>query len=220
MKNLIKNYMKTYRLEKSKFVNDLNGEKSIETILDKWFYSNLIPESSKRKVWANITELKQYLIKRWELKETTKLNTFLTRLQAVQFATDIKSITITIEWTKSKMWGNNAQATANVQYKNGGYGVFESSRTSGCGYDKESTAVGECLTQINGLLKPMYIIKNRKSTLKNHEIFGYGSGYGLLPYFEGGVGLSCYPRIIEKLKGKMNRISSGNTFDVYKIEFK
>lgn len=218
MKNLIKDYMKKYRTEKAAFISGLSG-KAVNEILNNWNYQSLIPKSSKNKNWE-LTPLLEYLIKRWELNEAKKLNSFMSRLNTVQSSIEVKSITITIEWHKSQMCGNNAEATAEVRYRNGNYERFKSSRTSGCGYDKESTAVGEALTQINGLLKPMYILKNRKHNLKNHELFGYGSGYGLLPYFEGGVGLSCYPRIIEKIKGKIKHISSGKTFDVYNITFK
>ena len=33
----------------------------------------------------------------------------------------------------------------------------------------------------------------------NRNIFGYGSGYGILPYFEGGVGVSSYYKIFNTI---------------------
>ena len=38
-------------------------------------------------------------------------------------------------------------------------------------------------------------------------------------HFNGGVGMSCYYRIAEFLGGKLERIASGNTFDVYLFSF-
>lgn len=222
MKNIIKKYMQNYRTEKSKFLQDLKKETEIKSILAIYYYKNLIPFSSEKKQWQSAKELKEYLIKRYELNQTKKLNTFLERLQTVQSSEDIKSINISINWNRSQTWGNNAAATIEARYKNGNFKRFEGGRTSGCGYDKESTAIASGLNQINGLLKKMYLIKNQVKNVDqaNSVIFGYGAGYGLLPSFEGGVGVNCYPDIIKKLGGKWKSITHGKTFDVYTIEFK
>lgn len=70
---------------------------------------------------------------------------------------------------------------------------------------------------INELLKALYLVKEKKPTVKNHELFGYGSGYGILPSLEGGVGVSCYPKIFQKIGFKFNTIASGKTFDVFTV---
>ena len=54
----------------------------------------------------------------------------------------VKSITITIEWKKSRTWGMNPNANAQVEYKDGTYDTGSAS-ASGCGYDKESTVIRE-----------------------------------------------------------------------------
>ena len=66
----------------------------------------------------------------------------------------------------------------------------------------------------------MYSIKNKKCNTKkhNHDVFGYGAGYGILPYFEGGVGTSSYYDIFNKLKMKFKRVSGAKSFDVYIAE--
>jgi len=87
----------------------------------------------------------------------------------------------------------------------------------GCGYDKLSTAVAECLNQVNAVLRPLYLMKDKHTGKKNHEYLGYGSGYGILPNFEGGVGVSCYPRIFENVGYEFKTIASGKTFDVFTI---
>lgn len=60
-------------------------------------------------------------------------------------------------------------------------------------------------------------LKDMKTGLKNHKIFGYGSGYGILPQLEGGVGVSCYPDIFKTVGLKFETIASGSNFDVFKI---
>ena len=92
-----------------------------------------------------------------------------------------------------------------------------SSRVGGCGYDKESTATSEALNQFNAILKLMYAKKNDNIDMNNHELFGYGSGYGILPSFEGGVGVSTMRNICESIGIKWNDVAHGKNYDVYSI---
>jgi len=125
------------------------------------------------------------------------------------------------------MWGSNPRAEASYVYINEGktlYNDVYSGSIGGCGYDKESTAVANCLNKIPQLMKALYEKKNKeyKPTNKesdlNRNIFGYGSGYGIFPNFEGGVGTSCYPDIFKAIGFKFSKTASGKTFDVYTIE--
>ena len=121
------------------------------------------------------------------------------------------------------MWGANPNAECWYSYKdaegNHRSGYVTSGSIGGCGYDKGSTAVAMCLNQINEVLKPLYVIKNNVVPMEqqNRDIFGYGSGYGILPSIEGGVGVSCYPKIFKSIGYKFTTQASGKTFDVYTI---
>ena len=46
---------------------------------------------------------------------------------------------------------------------------------------------------------------------------GYGSGYGVIPKFESGVGVSCHERILKRLGFKMESISNTDSTNVYII---
>lgn len=116
---------------------------------------------------------------------------------------------ITVEWKKSHMWGSNPKA-----YTNAGY---ESSSIGGCKYDKLSTATAEALNSNKSILKLLYEKKNANIDKSNHELLGYGSGYGILPQFEGGVGVSSHIRIIEGIGLKMQTITSTKNVDVFLI---
>lgn len=116
---------------------------------------------------------------------------------------------ITVEWKKSYMWGSNPRA-----YTNAG---FESNSIGGCGYDKLSTATSQALNSNKSLLKLLYEKKNDNIDKSNHELLGYGSGYGIMPYFEGGVGISSHQRIIKGLGLKMQSITSTKNTDVFLI---
>ena len=149
-------------------------------------------------------------------KRITKEIETLERIYATE--REIKEISITVEWKKNKMWGANPTATAIVYFKNGGINEYYSKSIGGCGYDKESAAVGQALNKCDELLKLMYeIMTAAGDEAENHSVLGYGSGYGVLPYFEGGVGIDCFYKIFSKLGYTMRKVASGKMFDVYNV---
>ena len=82
---------------------------------------------------------------------------------------------------------------------------IEGKYTGGWGYDKLSSAISEVLNEylpLKELLynyKEKYLFENKLTQVNNRDIFGYGSGYGILPYFEGGVGVSSYYKIFNTI---------------------
>jgi hypothetical protein len=124
----------------------------------------------------------------------------------------VKDITITIEWKKSKMWGNNPHAEANIHFANGMYKNVEGYTCSGCGYDKESTVIAQIF---NDFLK--YKLWEREEMDNSKAPYGIRLDFLYSPHYEGGVGTNCYYSISEFIGGKFIHISSGKTFDVYKF---
>ena len=51
----------------------------------------------------------------------------------------------------------------------------------------------------------------------NRAKLGYGSGYGILPHFEGGVGVSSHERILNNIGLTLDHISDTKSTDVYII---
>lgn len=131
----------------------------------------------------------------------------------------VKSITISIEWRKSRMWGSNPHARVEVEYKKDsdeyGHGRFEQAdgfTASGYGYDKESTVVAKIFNMfLKYKLHQELTIMNKPYGVSVGNFRGFPSHY-----FEGGVGMSCYPRISEWIGGSLEHVASGKTFDVWK----
>lgn len=197
------------------FITDLNEQTDVKKITDAWFYSDLLPAGKKKAVW-DIEALKTYLISRKTKATEKEIQKQLTHLQTVEQASDLESITVSIEWKKSRMWGNNPTADARVCDKEYGHN-YNSGSIGGCGYDKESTAIAQAVNQSNSFLKAMYQVKEQNVATNNRDLFGYGSGYGILPRLEGGVGVSCYPKIFETIGFVFKNTASGKTFDVYTV---
>lgn len=153
-------------------------------------------------------------------KETEKKIDLLERIAA---APDLNFISINVEYKRSSVWGYNPLATTNTN--NGQYTGY----ASGCGYDKESAAVAEAFNKDLSILKVLYSIKEKglaagvsdKSAtactgVDNRNICGYGSGYGVLPYFEGGVGVGCFWDILKKA-GFETRCNYGKHENFYTV---
>lgn len=141
------------------------------------------------------------------------------RIAAEKAQKPVKRLTISIEWKKSRTWGNNPSADGAVEYADGTFARIGPAKASGCGYDKESTVVAELF---NACLK-------YKLWGMTHEQIkgGHGSGdkgpapYGINSYqdggrhYAGGVGIGCYYKIGEYIGGTFEHTASGRLFDVY-----
>ena len=141
------------------------------------------------------------------------------RISAERNQKPIESLTITIEWKKSRTWGSNPNAEGVAIFKNGTRATA-TAKCSGCGYDKESTVIADIFNQF---------LKYKLWAMSREQIKG-GNGSqdsGLAPYgidcyndgnryFSVGIGTSCYTAISEYIGGTFEHVSSGKTFDVYK----
>lgn len=178
---------------------------SAEDLTNLWYYKDKLTNAQIKKynnkelTIEQIKEiLKNKIIKEYEQKQKKAIK----RIDTIKEANEkVQTINISINWVKSSTWGYNPHCTITTDY-----GEITEGKVSGCGYDKESAAIAEALDKNNNILKLLYIAKNKKMTLKNnnnHDILGYGSGYGVLPYFEGGVGASSLMNIFRNLGYKI-----------------
>ena len=131
----------------------------------------------------------------------------------------VKSITITIEWGKSRTCGANPHAEADVRFKDGQFERRGGYTASGWGYDKESTVVAQIF---NDFLKYKLWQFAPEQIKGGHGSMDHGPApYGINSYSEtnrsyaGGIGVNCYYDISEYIGGKFVKIAGGKTFDVY-----
>lgn len=166
----------------------------------------------------------QKLLKFLEKKEAEEINKITHQLDEVSNAEDFRNeFVITIEWVYSRTWGYNPKAytSTGCEYKS----------ISGCGYDKLSTATARALNDNLSILKLIYQKKETalKELLKqsgpldlknglNVSALGYGSGYGIIPYFEGGVGISSHEIILNSIGLIFKHVSHTNNSDTYIIK--
>lgn len=225
MKNLIKAIETEQKKRLEDFIFEINQVTDLKG-LNTWQYNDLLPKGKKVNMMT-FEVLKAYLIDRKQKAIYKAIEREVNKIKTVFSAGTLIEVKITMEWKRSQMWGNNPNAECWYSYKDaeGQYksGYVVSGSIGGCGYDKGSTAVAKCLNQINEVLKPLYIAKNKvmKDITNNGDfnrsLFGYGSGYGILPSIEGGIGVSCYGAIFDSIGYKFSTQASGKTFNVYTI---
>ena len=191
---------------------------SAEDITNLWYYKEKLTNTQIKKYnnkELTIKQLKEILKNKIVKEYEQKLKKAIKKIDTIKEANEkIQTINISINWVKSSTWGYNPHATITTDL-----GEITEGRASGYGYDKESASIAEALNKNNDILKLLYIAKNKKMTLKNnnsHDLLGYGSGYGVLPYFEGGVGASSLMNIFRKLGYKITEYHTKSS-DFYTI---
>lgn len=160
----------------------------------------------------------------------------LDKLLKAQAAEDIKTVSISVIWKRNRTWGWNPTATVVI---NGIY-IYEGS-ASGCGYDKRTAAIGSALNQSDIILKMLYTAKEKalkkppqkgrqlnpfapedkaiyEENTSNNSLIHYGAGYGVLPYFEGGVGISSFIGVFKACGLELKHESGTDTTDYYYFE--
>ena len=210
MENLVKAIIEEYKVEVERITNEIKDKNS--SVVDRYLTDLRINQLKSGEITRD--KAIEIAIKKLEKDYGKKLQSEIEKINSIENAKDFESCTITVVWKKSRMWGSNPTASLS---KNGNYIQGES--IGGCGYDKESVAIAQVLNQYYPFMKLLYTKKNENENIdkNNHEIFGYGSGYGLLPYFEGGVGVSCLYRICESVGLVLREVASTNTATVYEI---
>lgn len=144
----------------------------------------------------------------------------LARIESERNQKPVKTITISIEWKKSRMWGYNPTCEAKIEFKDGSFERSETFTASGCGYDKESTVIASVF---NAYLK--YKLWNLGITVPdkggNGSLSNNNTPYGIhcytdnRPHFGGGIGTNCYYDIAKFIGGVFEHTANGNSFDVY-----
>ena len=161
-------------------------------------------------------------------------------IEAEKSQKPVQSLTITIEWKKSRMWGYNPHATGQVSYKDGTGDRFFS-KASGYGYDKKSQVIADLFNQVlkyklwdDAIMSKAFVDRwghkpSRDeqrpygiSAPRNGESDTYESREGAQivksRYYCGGIGAECYRDISEYIGGKWEQIVNTPTCDVFRYE--
>lgn len=164
---------------------------------DNGLRNNLTNTRWQQYLSGEITRTKavELAIKRYDKQTEKEMEKMLLKFDEIANAPDLTFISVDVDFIKSAVWGRNPRVT--VRTNNGTF--YDTA--SGCGYDKESAAVAQAFNQDLSILKTLYTLKEKALEIgisDNRAGLGYGSGYGVIPYFESGVGVGCFWNILKK----------------------
>lgn len=144
----------------------------------------------------------------------------LEQLDRVANAPDLTSVSICVDWVRSRTWGYYPRVE--IITNTGTY----TGEASGCGYDKESAAIADALNKCDSMLKVLYQLKEnglRAGKTRENKTATCGRskgdicGYGAPPYFNGRVVASFFGYILKNCGYKIS-CHHGQLGDFYKIE--
>lgn len=158
-----------------------------------------VTKGMKAKFESGETCLDCYLAraeKRMRVTLEKDMRAALAKIDTIEAAEKPESFVLWVDWKKSRTWGANPHAELIVG------GDTYRGTASGCGYDKESAAIAEVLNVCPRTLKILYDMKEKAlagdGDISNENAIGWGAGYGALPYYERGVGVSSLVTVLEK----------------------
>jgi hypothetical protein len=139
------------------------------------------------------------------------------RIEEIKAQPRLESLTITIEWKKSKTWGMNPHATGEA-ITTEGRRIVGTAKASGCGYCKRSTTIADLFNQF--LRHKLYNEKvlSRLAVKKPYGISLPKDGENWLPRFEGGIGEGCYRQISEAIGGAWECVANTSSVEVYQYK--
>ena len=196
---------------------------------NEWTLKRFLTDLRVRQLTnGNITKEKaiELAFKKADKENAKIVEKRLARLESAENAAGVLSVSISVEWSKSRMWGYNPHATVIIEDTSRHCSRYYGN-ASGCGYDKLSAAVATALNQSNVLLKALLDVKEKAlETIEstgainedNRNFISYGAGYGAIPYFEGGVGMSSLESVLNKCRLTLVNNSHGKMYDTFYFE--
>ena len=213
-KHYTKEIEKLYKQDKKDIIN--------------WYGTNLVKVKYKNGELEEEKAYKRALARALKELNSNKLKK-LDKIELAENADELTYININIDWVYNKTWGYNPKVKVITNIS-----TYEDS-ASGCGYDKESSAVAGAFNQSPEILKVLYTLAENMleevgdgayyytgcgGCVSWRNSIGYGSGYDITPYFEGGVGVSCFESILNKCGYIWRCMGSSKRWDCYSIEKK
>ena len=157
---------------------------------------------------------KQRAEERKAVREAVK---FQKEVDEVKAQPKLESLTIAIEWKKSRMWGSNPHATGEARTTEGTR-LVGTATASGCGYCKRSTVIADLFNQF--LRHKLYdsAVLARLAIEKPYGISLTKDENKYLSRFDGGIGEDCYSDISKAIGGIWKRLANTKSVDVYEYK--
>lgn len=201
-----------YDNARAKFAGELETL-TAAAALDSWYYRDMMTPAAFKAAQALDGAallpdvVKQKMLSRFsrgnEKARAEKLEK-LARAEAVALP---RSVSVSVEWHKSYMWGYNPAAQVRA------WNTVTTGTASGCGYDKESAAIAGAMNSNPEIMRILY------EHAENGGSFPYSvHTFAGLPAFDGGCGVSCFRSVFDGCGYEWRDVAHGKSYDVYTLE--
>lgn len=201
-----------YDNARAKFVQELEGL-TAAAALDSWYYREMMtPAAFNAAQAADGAALlpdvvKQKMLARFNRKNEKSRAEKLGNLATVAEYERPRSVSVSVEWHRSRVWGYNPAATVRS------WNRVTTGTASGCGYDKQSAAIASAMNGNPEIMRILYdhAEKGGSFPYSVHTFAG-------LPSFDGGCGVSCFRPVFAVCGYEWRDVASGKMFDAYTLE--
>lgn len=195
-------------------INDLLKMKNEEIkSLEDWEKNRkaeFLTDTQVKALKSNDTKKLQELLKKYKPKAIKSLQEAKEQAKKdyydIKQLKDIKKAVFEITWSRSRgAYGYQCKCYSKIQYKNGSYNYYEGESTTGCGYDKPSSALSYNMNKTCKIL----LVKNGKKIMQDTEKH-YNCYACENLYFSYGVGISSYLTMFKYFGFKVDTIYHQN----------
>lgn len=181
--------------------------------LDSWYYRDMMTPAALKAAQALDgaallpDAVKVKMLARFNRGNEKDRAAKLEKLARAEYASLPRSVSVSVEWHKSAMWGYNPAAQVRA------WNTVTTGTASGCGYDKESAAIASAMNNNPEIMRILY----------EHAEKGLPFAYSVhtfagLPSFDGGCGVSCFRSVFDGCGYEWRDVAHGKAYDVYTLE--
>lgn len=201
-----------YDNARAKFAGDLETL-TAAAALDSWYYRDMMTPAAFKAAQALDgaallpDAVKVKMLARFDRKNEKQRAAKLEKLATAAEYERPRSVSIGVEWHRSRVWGYNPAATVRAWHR------ATTGTASGCGYDKESSAIASAMNNNPEIMRILYehAEKGGSFPYSVHVFAG-------VPVFDGGCGVSCFRSVFAACGYTWRDVASGKMFDAYTLE--
>ena len=202
----------SYDNARAKFAGELETL-TAAAALDSWYYREMMTPAAFKAAQALDgsallpAAVKAKMLTRFDRKNEKQRAAKLEKLATAAEYERPRSVSVGVEWHRSRVWGYNPSATVRAWHR------VTTGTASGCGYDKESAAIASAMNNNPEIMRILY----------EHAEKGGSFPYSVLvfagvPVFDGGCGVSCFRSVFAACGYTWRDVASGKSFNAYTME--
>jgi len=188
---------------------------TVGAALDSWYYRDHMTAAALRAAQAmekgeKITDaIRGKMLAHFHRENEKARAAKLEKLEAAAAYNLPSSVSVSVEWKKSAVWGYNPTAAVCADKRR------TEGHASGCGYDKGSAAIASAFNVNPEIMRILYEHAEKGGAFPYSVLTFAG-----LPSFDGGCGVSCFGPVFDACGYSWRNVASGKLYDAFTLSRK